>query len=172
MATNNVLVRTNQEPSKVKYANPFSAFRHEMDGLFDTFFSSRPAFDFRLPLSEDFPKSLKSKKCMIVPEIDIFESKKNITLKAELPGLSKDAVELTVRDGILTLQGEKKFEWKEKEDNIHVMECRYGTFQRSFTPPSSVDQNTIKAKFNNGVLTVFMPKLEKHETSKKSIRIN
>lgn len=154
-----------------KFANPFSEFRHEMDGLFDKFFASRPTFDFRLPVTESFSTVTTPKVGMIVPEIDILESKKNIKLRAELPGMEKDNIDLTLQEGILTFKGEKKFEKASEEDNVPVVECRYGKFARTFTLPSSVDQSQIKAKFKNGVLTINLPKLAEKKWPEKRIQI-
>lgn len=172
MKTTEVPVRTDKTMTHPKYANPFSAFRHEMDDLFDKFFASRPAFDFRLPLVEEYTKALSSKKGMIVPDIDIHETKDAIWLRSELPGLTVKDVEITLKDGVLTIYGEKRYEWDKKDDTIHVMECRYGTFQRSFTLPFSVDDTKIKANFKDGVLEVFMPKVEGKKTFEKKIKIN
>ncbi len=172
MTTYEVPVQKNKTPTTPRYANPFSAFRHEMDDLFDKFFASRPAFDFRVPWTEDLSRSLTSKKGMMVPEIDIYETKDTIWLKAELPGLTDKDIELTIKDGVLTLQGEKHFDWEKKDDNIHVMECRYGTFHRVFTLPGSVDVENITAKFTNGILRVTMPKTVNKKSKEKVIRIN
>ena len=143
-----------------------------MDGLFERFFSARPAFDFRVPVRESFDTLTTPVEGMIFPEIDIHESKKNIKLRAELPGMEKDDIELTLQEGIITLKGEKKFEHEDDAGNAHVVECRYGRFERTFTLPSSVDQSQIRAKFRNGVLTIWLPKLAKKKWPKKQIQIS
>lgn len=164
---------TNEKtPVPHKFANPFSEFRHEMDGLFDRFFSARPAFDFRLPVTESFSTLTTSKAGMMVPELDIHESKKNIKLRAELPGMERDNIGLTLQEGVLTLQGEKKFEQESDEENIPVVECRYGKFERSFTLPSSVDESQITAKFKDGVLIILLPKLAEKKWPEKQIQIS
>lgn len=172
MTTHEIPVQQDKTPTAPRYANPFSAFRHEMDDLFDKFFASRPAFDFRVPWNQDLSRSLASKKGMMVPEIDIFETKNDIRLKAELPGLTAKDIELSLKDGILTLQGEKRLDWEKKEDNIHVMECRYGTFHRVFTLPGSVDVDKITARFSNGILNVTLPKAVNKTSKEKVIQIN
>lgn len=154
------------------FANPFSEFRHEMDTLFDRFFATRPAFDFRLPVREDFATKKNFVKGMMVPEIDIHETTKNIRLKAELPGMEKDDIYLSLQEGVLTLEGEKKFETESEEEESQVVECRYGRFERTFTLPSSVDQGKIRAKFKNGVLTVWMPKISEKKWPKQKIEIS
>jgi len=172
MTTHQTPQTSEKNPVAHRFANPFSEFRHEMDGLFDRFFSARPAFDFRFPVRESFDTLETPKIGLMVPEIDIHESKKNIKLRAELPGLDKDDIKLTLQEGILTLKGEKKFEKESDVDNIPVVECRYGKFERSFTLPSSVDQSQIKAKFRNGVLTIWLPKLAEKEWPEKQIQIS
>ena len=165
--------KTNEKnPVAHPFANPFSEFRQEMDGLFDRFFSARPAFDFRFPVRESFDTLETPRIGLIIPEIDIHESKKNIKLRAELPGMEKDDIKLTLQEGIITLKGEKKFEQEYDEDNAHVVECRYGKFERTFTLPSSVDQSQIRATFRNGVLTIWLPKLPEKKWPEKQIQIS
>jgi HSP20 family protein len=104
-----------------------------------------------------------------MPPVDIVESKDKISLKAELPGFKENQVELTVEDGVLTLKGERKFEKETNETNYHRVERSYGSFVRSFTLPSNVDQTRIQATFADGVLQIDMPKRE--ETKPKQIKI-
>ena len=158
-----------------KYANPFSEFRHEMDGLFDRFFSSRPAFDFRLSEVKNtgLDTKLKNlKKDMIVPDIDIRETKSNIWLRAELPGLTTNNLDITVRDGVLSLKGEKKLKKGADQEKIRVLECCYGTFERNFTLPRGIDEENIKATFQDGILVIEIPKIAQELGPEKHIRIN
>ena len=104
-----------------------------------------------------------------VPPVDIVESKDKISLRAELPGFKENQVELTVEDGVLTLKGERKFEKETSETNYHRVERSYGSFLRSFTLPSNVDQAKIQASFADGILQVDLPKRE--ETRPKQIKI-
>lgn len=97
---------------------------------------------------------------MIVPAVDISESPQGLTVSAELPGLKKDEVKLTIEDGVLTLSGEKKFEEEKKGKDYHRVERRYGSFHRSFTLPTGIDADQAKARFEDGVLTVEIPKSE------------
>jgi HSP20 family protein len=154
-----------------KYANPFSEFRHEMDGLFDRFFASKPAYDFRFPELEKGGKNAKLNKDLIVPDIDIRETKNNIWLRAELPGLSAKNLDITFKDGVLTLKGEKKLKKGAGEENIRVLECCYGTFERSLTLPRGIDQDKIKATFEDGVLTIEIPKVAQAPGPEKRIHI-
>ncbi len=150
-----------------KYANPFSEFRHEMDGLFDRFFASKPAYDFRLR-----GKNAKFNKDLIVPDIDIRETKNNIWLRAELPGLSAKNLDITLGDSVLTLKGEKKLKKSAGEENIRVLECCYGTFERSLTLPRGIDQDKIKATFQDGVLAIEIPKVAQEPMPEKRILIS
>jgi HSP20 family protein len=92
------------------------------------------------------------------PAIDITDADGELLLSAELPGLEKKDVQLTITDGVLTLKGEKNEEREEKDAHYRVVERRYGAFERSFTLPGSVDINRVKAEFKDGVLKVHMPK--------------
>lgn len=107
-----------------------------------------------------------------VPAVDVHESDKEITLRAELPGLTDDDVELTVDQGRLTVEGEKKFEKEESDGAYRRVESRYGAFYRSFPLPDSIDQDNIAAHFDNGVLSVTLPKTEAAKPKKIAVQIN
>lgn len=104
------------------------------------------------------------------PAVDIYEADDAIVVKAEVPGIERDQVNVEVKDGILMLRGERKFEQEVKEENYHRIERSYGTFQRSFTLPSSVDPDKVHAKLRNGVLEVTLRK--KEQARPKQIRIS
>ena len=98
---------------------------------------------------------------MWTPAVDIYERNDFVVVKAELPGVEKDQISVEVKDGILTLRGERKLERDVKEESYHRIERAYGSFLRSFSLPVSVDQDKVKAKFKDGVLEVELPKKEK-----------
>jgi HSP20 family protein len=104
------------------------------------------------------------------PPVDIYENGDNLVLKAELPGINPDDVEIRVEDNTLYLKGERKFEKEVKEQNYHRVERSYGTFTRTFSLPNSVDSDKVAASFKDGVLTLTMPK--KEEAKPKTIKIN
>ena len=104
------------------------------------------------------------------PPVDIYENGDNLVLKAELPGINPDEVEIRVEDNTLYLKGERKFEKEVKEQNYHRVERSYGTFTRSFSLPNSVDADKVVANFKDGVLTLTMPK--KEEAKPKTIKVN
>ena len=92
------------------------------------------------------------------PAVDIFETTESYVVKAELPGISKEDVQITVENNVLTLKGERRFEKDETKENYHRIERTYGAFARSFTLPTRVDHEGVQAKFDNGVLTITVPK--------------
>lgn len=105
------------------------------------------------------------------PSIDVHESDTAITITAELPGMDEGDIDLTVRSGVLTLKGEKRYETKDDKDEARVIERRYGSFQRSFSLPDSVDDEKADAKFDKGVLTVTLPKRPGAEVPERKIGI-
>ena len=105
------------------------------------------------------------------PAVDIYETKDSIVLKAELPGLDKKDFSIEVKDNLLTLKGERKFEKETKEENYYRMERAYGSFTRSFTLPTSVDKDRVKAKFKDGVLEVMIPKTEAAKPKQVNIEV-
>jgi HSP20 family protein len=98
---------------------------------------------------------------MFVPAIDVIEDKDNLIVRADLPGLTKDDVEITIQDNVLTLRGEKKEESETKEKNFYRMERSYGVFNRSFELPATVNANKVEAKFKDGVLRPKKPSLSR-----------
>lgn len=94
------------------------------------------------------------------PPVDIYETEKEIVLKAELPGMSQDDFSVEVRDNTLTLKGERKEEKESKGEGYYQMERSFGAFQRSFTLPNIVHQDMAKARYKDGILEVVLPKVE------------
>ena len=93
------------------------------------------------------------------PAVDIYENQDGITLEADLPGVSPGEVELSVENYVLTLRGERRLE-KNEGDNYHRVERSYGSFTRTFTLPTTVNVDDIRAEFKDGVLRVSLPKRE------------
>jgi HSP20 family protein len=123
------------------------SMQERMNRLFDESFSRR---------REDEPMGMTTWS----PAVDIYETENTIVVKAELPGLTKEEIDVQIHDGILTLKGERKFEKEVKEENYHRIERAYGGFQRSFSLPTSIEEDKIKAAFKDGVLEVILPKAE------------
>lgn len=95
-----------------------------------------------------------------VPAVDIQETPEAYKLHAELPGLSKDDIQITLEHNVLRLSGERKFDRDVKKESFQRIERTYGSFLRSFALPSQVDNEGVQAAFENGVLTVTVPKKE------------
>ena len=104
------------------------------------------------------------------PAVDIFETPDSIVMKAELPGVSRENIDIQVRDNTLTLKGERKFEREVKDENYLRIERSYGAFQRSFGLSTVIQQDKIKAVFKDGVLEVTLPKAE--ESKPKQVKID
>jgi HSP20 family protein len=106
-----------------------------------------------------------------IPRVNVEETKDELVLSAELPGMTHDDVSIELENGVLTISGEKTEERTEGEDErrYHLWERRYGAFQRSFTLPRTVKAEDIRAGFENGILTVRMPKAAEAKTRKIAI---
>ena len=104
-----------------------------------------------------------------VPAVDIREDEHEIEVKAEMPDMDEKDIDVKIDNNVLTLSGERKLEHEEEEDNYRILESRYGSFSRSFTLPTTVDTEKIKAGYEKGVLRVTLPK--KEETKPKKIEI-
>ncbi len=137
------------------FGRELSSFRSEMDRLWNSFFGET-AFS-RSPTEE------------WAPSVDIAETKDNFVIKAELPGLEANDVNIAVSGGLLTIKGEKKKEEEEKDEHHHCVERYSGSFQRVFQLPASVQTDKVDATFDKGILKVTLPKAE--EAKKKEIKI-
>jgi len=100
------------------------------------------------------------------PLCDIYEEGDNIVVKAELPGIDRNDIDIQVENNVLSLRGDRKREKEMKSDNSYRTERFYGTFSRSFTLPMSVDTARIKAEYNDGVLQITLPKVEEAKPRK------
>jgi len=106
-----------------------------------------------------------------MPPVDIFQTGDHeLVLKAELPDMSREDIDITVENFVLTVKGEKKLSHEVKEEQYHHLERRYGTFSRSFSLPQTVDSNRVAAEYKNGVLTVRLPLRE--EAKPRTIKVD
>lgn len=103
------------------------------------------------------------------PATDVSETPEHLTLRLEVPGLSRDDIKLSVEGNTLTVRGEKRQETTAENENFYRSERSYGAFERSFALPSHVDADTVKASMENGVLTIRFPRRE--EAKAREIRI-
>jgi HSP20 family protein len=107
-----------------------------------------------------------------IPQVDVFETPDSIVLKADLPGVTKDDVEISIQNSTLTLKGERKMEQESKDKQVYRLERSYGTFSRSFTLPPIVDTERANADFANGVLTLTLPRREESKPKQIKVKVN
>jgi len=146
------------ERGLVPYRAEWPVFE-EMDTFFDKFFR-RPFFWPDMRVFGEAPPALSA---------DIFEEGDDVVLKAEVPGISKEDIEVNIADNRITVSGEKKKEEKVQRKDYYKVERSYGSFKRSFALPAEVQSAKAKATFKDGVLEVRMPKTE--EAKKKAIKV-
>ena len=105
-----------------------------------------------------------------VPPVDIYETEHSIVLKLEVPGVEQKDLDIRIENNTITIRGERKFEKEVKEENFHRVERRYGSFQRSFSLPNTVNPEQVSADYENGVLKVTLAK--RAEAKPKQIKVN
>ncbi|HXG37856.1 MAG TPA: Hsp20/alpha crystallin family protein [Bacteroidota bacterium] len=142
------LIRWNPTRELTSWASDLWNMQREINRVFDNFFRGGVQDDGSLGLS------------YWMPAVDIAEHDNEFVVKVELPGVSKDDVKVTLESNILTIRGEKKQDRETKNENYHRLERTYGSFQRSFTLPSSVRSDKIEAVYKDGILTITLPKAE------------
>jgi HSP20 family protein len=140
-----------------------SSMFEDMDRMFEGFFG-RPFGPRWLP-SIRWPEEME----MSYPSVDIFEDNKHITVKAELPGMKKEDLDVNITEEAITISGEKKKEEKVEEKDYSRLERSHGSFSRTFTFPTEVQSAKAKASFQDGVLEVKVPKTE--AAKKKKIKV-
>jgi HSP20 family protein len=104
------------------------------------------------------------------PAVDIYEGQNELVAKVDLPGVDEKDIDIRLEDNTLTIRGERKFEKSVNEENYLRVERAYGSFTRTFSLPNTVNAEGINASYNNGVLTVHMPKRE--ESKPKQVKVN
>ena len=152
-------------------SDPFRSLRTEVDRLFDRF-----ATGLRMPswrhMFEMEPIGLYGSSFTFpTPAVEVTEDDKMFKIMAELPGLEQKDIEVNLSGDTLTLKGEKRYEKDERGKDQHMSERAYGSFQRSFTVPESVDRDKITAELTKGVLTITLPKSAAAQQPKKTIDI-
>jgi len=161
-----------QAPAPGDMWQPLTQLRQEIDRLFEDFWGgTRRA---RLPGlfdSEPMTKSFGSPLGFVEPRVDVAETDREFEITAELPGLDEKDVEVTLSEGVLTIRGEKKTEAEEKKKDYYRVERSYGSFQRSFALPESVDDEGIGASFEKGVLKLTLPKTAEARKKQRKIEV-
>ena len=138
--------------------DPFASLTEIQDGMnriFDASLRRRSGFDG-----------------LFSPAIDVVVEKDNVIVKADLPGLTKDDVTVTLQDNYLTIRGEKKHETEQKESDYFLSERVYGSFTRTVELPTTVDAKKIEARFKDGVLHVTLPKTEEAKPKQIEVKVS
>ncbi len=125
--------------------------------------------DFASPNGELHNESLSSGN--FIPPVDIYEDAQSQPLRLEVPGIPRRDLEINLENQTLTVKGERKFPENAKEENFHRIERRYGSFTRTFSLPSSVDTRSVQANYDNGVLSIALPKREAAKPKQVKIEI-
>ena len=144
----------------VTYWDPFrevNSLQHRLNSMLQ---------DFNRNQSDDQSLTMGS----FVPAVDVYEDEHKVSLKLEAPGIQPDAFDIQIENNTLTVRGERKFDREEKEENFHRIERRYGSFVRSFSLPATVDPNSVKASYENGVLRIDLAK--RAEAKPRQIKVS
>jgi HSP20 family protein len=141
-------------------------WERDMERMMDDFFDRRmrPWWPERWFRTEDMLTN--------APAMDVFQDKDEIVIKAELPGMEKENVEVNLIDHTLTIKGEKKKEDEVKEEHYYRSERSYGSFVRTLQLPADVQADKVKASFKNGVLEVRLPKTEEAKTKEIKVKVD
>lgn len=159
------LIKRNPTSEISRWNREFPMFRglhslqNDMNRIFDEFFRGDVLADETF-FSRDWN-----------PAVDIVENSDTYVLKAEIPGMNKDDVKITLENNLLTIRGEKKNELEKKEGNFHRIERSYGVFERSFTIPGTIKTNDIDAQYKDGVLTLTLPKAEEAKPKMIDVKV-
>lgn len=137
--------------------DPFYLLQNRLNRLLD--FPLAPFVEETLPLTT------------WVPACDIYETDKEIVVRAELPGLKKEDVFVSIENNVLMIRGERKFTEEVKRENFHRVERSYGEFLRSFTLPTFIDTTKILAEFKDGLLMVALPKREEAKPKQIEVKV-
>lgn len=133
--------------------------QREINRMFDRFFRG-------------FEEEEELKMMKWSPRVDISETDDEYIVRADVPGVSKDDIKITIKDNVLTISGEKKQEKETKNENFHRIERVYGSFTRTFTLPSAVKVDKVEARFKDGVLTIKLPKVEEAKAKEIEVKVD
>lgn len=161
MANTEISKTTQKQPQRA--TDVFSVMRDEMDRVFERFESGLP----RLPSLFRYG----SGEAWLMPELDVHDDGKQLTVAVELPGVDEKDVTVTLANGILTIKGEKKSEHEENDGQTYMSERSYGAFERSLRLPDSIDESKLEARFDKGVLRIAAQKRPEAVKAEKRIEI-
>ena len=140
-------------------SDPFLTLHREMNRLFDDVLRGGPVSSGGQGGSQG--------SVLLAPHMDVSETDRELRVQAELPGVSESDIEVSLNEDVLTIRAEKKQERKEEREGVHFSERAFGTFQRSLRLPFQVNPDQVQARFENGVLSVTLPKTQPQERSRR-----
>lgn len=139
----------------------------------------RPSFGLRglqeemnRMFSDFFDESSEKGVATITPAIDLVDGKDKVTVRVEIPGMDKDDVQISLKEDMLVIRGEKKAEKEEKEENRYYVERSYGSFMRTVALPSRVKADEVKASYKDGVLKIELPKAEEDKIREVKVQVS
>lgn len=121
--------------------------------------------------SDFFEESPEKEWATITPSIDLIDGKDKVTVNIEVPGMKKEDVEISLKDDLLTIRGEKKEEKEEQEETRYYVERTYGRFLRTISLPSGVKADEVKATYKDGVLKIELPKAEEEKVREVKVEV-
>jgi len=155
-------ISKSQRQPTVRSRGLFEEFRDEMNRVFERFETGWPHWPVT---SARWPSDV------MVPDLDVHENEKSMTIEVELPGVEEKDVSVTFNNGYLTIKGEKKTEHEEKKENYYVSERSFGSFERALRLPDTLDESKIEARFDKGVLKISAPKRPEAQQAERKIEI-
>ncbi|MGA2030155.1 MAG: Hsp20/alpha crystallin family protein [Verrucomicrobiota bacterium] len=131
-----------------------------------------PTFGRLANLQDEFDRLFESPLTGWAPALDVHEDADNFIIRAELPGLKREDIAVSLQDGALVISGERKVEKVEEGVEVHRQERYYGKFQRALTLPAPVAADKVKAQYKDGILTVTLPKTEEAKPKQIDVSVN
>ena len=150
---------------------PLEAVRREIERVFDEFYRGPWRLPFTRTAFDIGPVWPGEAIWGAVPAVDIVEHEQSYVITAEMPGVQANDIEVQLSNGRLIVKGEKKMKMEEERKGVFVSERRFGSFQRTFRVPDSVDTANIKANFANGVLTITLPRTAEAKKNERKIEV-
>ncbi len=145
-------------------------FQREMEEMFEEFWKrpwARPRFGVGWPLRRRFWEDIGFQG----PAVEIYEEENDVVVRAELPGLKKEEIDVNVSENLITIKGEKKSQEEKKKEGYYYSECSFGSFERSIEIPREVQMDKTRASFKDGVLEVRLPKTEEAKRKETKIKV-
>ena len=157
-------VRPYNQRQETTSDHPLVRLQRDLDQLFEDFSRGFPLLGLQESVTQ-------GRGGLLLPRLDIAESKNHYTITVEMPGIDEKDIELTLEERTLTIRGEKKSEKEDSDNQYHRVERSYGRFQRVLSLPTDADEDNITAKFKNGILTLTVSKNPKAISSERKIKI-